>query len=840
MKNYDELIDWKQFYKEYIDGDIQVDGDELKGKCPLHPDSDPSFTANVKSGLFKCYGCGESGNGQVFLQKYLGISNTEAIKLLNGKAGIKDDKKSSRKKYTIEDYSKAKKLPVDFLKELKISNGKTGITIPYLDETGAAVSNRQRYGDSGSGPRFTWSRGSKVIPYGLWKVPELQDQGKVILVEGESDCHTLWYHKFPALGIPGATVFKPEWSEYLAGIDIYIFQESDTGGQTFVRKVCEGLAKKRDPNSKGRVFVVKLIDHKDPSELHCSVDEKTFKTHWQKAMENADEIDYREAAGQAEDVIADAPVQLRQPPGWQFNQQGVFMNDEKTGIPVCISRLPIIICRRLYAVETGQEKVEIAFRRDGSWKQVAFLRSTIFQSKSITSLADYGMTVSSENARWIVKFLADLEAENIDLLEKVNSVDVLGWHGKNFVPCCSDNLVIDVEPSTRRWLEAYHEEGTLQGWIAAVEPCRKNDIFRFILASSFAAPLLRLLNHRIFIVHNWGRTRSGKTAALKGALSVWGDPESLMSSFYATKVGLERMAGFFRDLPLAVDEKQVVAGNGYGNSMVDNLMYMLSLGAGKLRGAKAGGLQATSTWRTIALTTGEEPLTTQASHAGMHSRILEVYGAPFEGEAQAQTMHNLTHYGTAGKVFIEKIIDASQTELEELFGWFLKFLQKHFKEVPATEKRLETHVSAMALVAMADALVEQWIFGSDLESARGRALDMVIEVSAGLFDALESEMSTRAHDAIIDWVLSNKDRFTGQQSPYYGDFRPELDAWLIYPTVLKNYLEDQGFSYRAVLQSLDEAGLLVKNSDRGYGYSAKLEGKTTRFIAVRGTAKTEE
>ena len=32
----------------------------------------------------------------------------------------------------------------------------------------------------------------------------------MVLVEGESDCHTLWHHGVEALGIPGASNFKEE------------------------------------------------------------------------------------------------------------------------------------------------------------------------------------------------------------------------------------------------------------------------------------------------------------------------------------------------------------------------------------------------------------------------------------------------------------------------------------------------------------------------------------------------------------------------------------------------------------------------------------------------------
>ena len=83
-----------------------------------------------------------------------------------------------------------------------------------------------------------------------------------------------------------------------------------------------------------------------------------------------------------------------------------------------------------------------------------------------------------------------------------------------------------------------------------INPYRKNNLFRFILASSFASVLLTPLGHRIFMVFNWGNSRAGKSAALYAALSVWGNPYDLVTTFNTTAVGIERLAGFYNDLPL--------------------------------------------------------------------------------------------------------------------------------------------------------------------------------------------------------------------------------------------------------------------------------------------------
>lgn len=824
IASYDDRINWQDFYSSRLQK-VKISGDELTALCPFHEDRDPSFNANLTTGVWQCHGCGLKGNGQTFLQKLEGISAKEALAKLNNLAGITPGpiakSKPTKRKYTVEDYAAVKKLPVDFLRKLGLQNSKTGITIPYMDESGARISSRQRYGDTGSGPRFTWTRGSKVNLYGLWKLAQVREAGYVVLVEGESDSHTLWYHGFSALGVPGASVFQQAWVDLIRGLDIYIYKEPDVSGETFVRKISEALYKQ---NFEGEVKVIHLIDSKDPSELHCK-NPAAFKEHWKAAVEMAEALDIQKAAGLIEDVMPDAPVQLRQAPDWRFSEDGIFMVDDKTGLPTCICKTPILLSRRLHAAETGQEKIEIYFRRDKKWHPLIVNRSTLFQARSIPQLADMGLTITSENARLVVRFLQALEAENIDILERADCVSQLGWHGKQFVPGVNGNLVIDVDPSTSSWLDAYHEEGTLDDWRRLVEPCRGNYIFRFILAASFTAPLLRLTGHRIFIVHNWGDTRSGKTAALKAALSVWGDPEGLMASFYATRVGLERLAGFFRDLPLGIDEKQVSSGS---SDFSDNLMYMLTLGYGKVRGAKSGGLQASQAWRTIILTTGEEPLSSITSHSGVHTRTLELHGAPFEQEADAQKFHELTSYGHAGPEFIRRAIGLAGASIKELQAQFAAMLKGVYGD-----DRLSSHISAVAIVAAADSYVSEWLFGTEQGQAFDDALDMALKIAEVLEDSKEADVIDRAYEFVSGWVLSNGAQFTDEARPPRFGFVDEIysDRYYIFPQVLRHALEREGFSYRQVMRGFRDKELIKTDIDtRRFTITQRFEGKTAKFI----------
>ena len=123
--------------------------------CPFHNEKHPSFWFNTKNGLFKCEGCGESGNATVFLSKIENISQSDAYKQLLALAGIDTEPKKEKTvlEYSLEQYAKEKCFTVEWLKsELGISNGTDGagkhIKIPYRDADGKVVATRKRYNPS--------------------------------------------------------------------------------------------------------------------------------------------------------------------------------------------------------------------------------------------------------------------------------------------------------------------------------------------------------------------------------------------------------------------------------------------------------------------------------------------------------------------------------------------------------------------------------------------------------------------------------------------------------------------------------------------------------------------
>jgi len=63
-------------------------GKHHKGLCPFHSEKTPSFTVSPELQIFKCFGCGESGDAFSFLEKYEGMEFSEALRFLAQKAGV--------------------------------------------------------------------------------------------------------------------------------------------------------------------------------------------------------------------------------------------------------------------------------------------------------------------------------------------------------------------------------------------------------------------------------------------------------------------------------------------------------------------------------------------------------------------------------------------------------------------------------------------------------------------------------------------------------------------------------------------------------------------------------
>lgn len=851
--NLDEIIDYRAEYTRVIQN-YQISGDHLIGKCPFHDDRKPSFSVNLITGQWHCFAEDLSGNYITFYARLYGVSTQKAYQEILKHYGVelpipnpnhnpnqnqnqtRDQDPQELQNYSLDFYIMEKQLPEDFLRNFcHLSTQKdyhkqrhvAWLKIPYFDENNKLVTFRKRYGNK----NFRWKNGTQVRPYGEWRLPHFRSfHHYVILVEGESDTQTLWYLGFPALGIAGASLFKPEYVPMLHDLDIVIHQEPDQGGEIFFTRICKTL---KNANFQGNVFRFRCSDMqaKDPSDLYLRDGVKSATAQLDHAISfaeliNLDSIpdsnpDSNSGSNSNPDALPDPPIQLDIPDHWSITCNGIAQINPENHHEVFICRTPILITKRLKQLESGEEKIEIAFYRDQHWQSAIYPRSVLFSSRSIPILSDLGCMITSENAKAMVRFLDDLEAKNLEKIPVQPSTNILGWKpGKQFLPGFADQITLDIDPVQRNVLDAYHAKGDLDTWQNQINLYRKHPRFRFLLAAGFAAPLLKLLHQRSFFVYNWGATRGGKTAALYAALSVWGDPELLKISFSTTAAGLERRAAFCCDLPICIDERQQA---GDRQDLLNQLVYMIANGTGKIRATRSGGLQPLHQWRTIALSNGEQPLSAQNSMGGVSTRVLEIYGAPFDSEIEAAQIYQITanHYGLAGPVFIRHLADFDEQKLQELFIKMRDFMQ----EISRHSRHFNgAHVSSVAIIALADYLIDTWLFGQeDHEIAWETAQKTASEIFQTQVEANANDPNENAVQFMIDWVLSNENCFSSSApGPLYGFFSNDGKIVDILPSILDNALMDQKYHPEAVKTYMAEHGLIATEKQK--------DGKVRRAV----------
>ena len=539
-------------------------------------------------------------------------------------------------------------------------------------------------------------------------------------------------------------------------------------------------------------------------------------------------------------VMEDSPISLKIPQGFSFGEDGVHeskLNPQGMPITYLASSSPLLITRQVRNIDNETLKTEIAFKRGGKWQRAIVERSTLLAARGIVSLSDLGLMVSSETAKHAVRYLLMLESLNRDIIPEVKSVSTIGWRPKGcetFVMPNSKDYIVDIADNGEV-TGAFTQAGELAAWLEKAEEVRRSPFARFFLAAAFATVLLKPLKARNFVIYLWGQSGGGKTAALHMAMSVWGNPARLMKSFLATANGLERAAEYSNDFPLAINERQVASGAMGKQEALESLVYTIEGGRGKIRASRSG-IRRTATWRTIAMATGEEPLSQDTSVQGVKTRLIELHAAPVLEDRLAQELYGFTAetHGTAGIEFLKRL---QEEGFEKIRSDFKKLNERLVELYP---DNFAPHIANVSLVAIADLYASLWLFGMDEEEAARAAFALACTTLDGMQTRKDIEDAPRVLAFVRDWVEANKYHFDGcpnnpdriPVSPEYG-FVDEVGDIYIYPTVLRRALKEEGFPPTKAMRDLAEGGSIetcMDGKERSFSITKRRGKKLVRTI----------
>ncbi len=308
---------------------------------------------------------------------------------------------------------------------------------------------------------------------------------------------------------------------------------------------------------------------------------------------------------------------------------------------------------------------------------------------------------------------------------RIECVLQTGWAGSDHKAFALPDVVIGPKASSvayqtgERVNDEYVTKGTLLGWQTGVAAMATgNPLLVLGICAAFAGPVLARCSQESGGLHFVGDSSTGKTTILEAACSVWGGA-GFRRSWRTTGNGLEGAATMFNDSLLALDEISEC-----DPRQVGEVVYMLGNGRGKQRASRTGAARAVMRWRSSILSSGEFTIGTVMSEgghrikAGQVVRLLDIparrtYGAwdnlhqyaTGTAFSDALKRESVTHYGQAGRAFLEKLTRDHDGSFSDALD-NMKALPE--LQTPGEEGQAKRAAARFALLALAGELATSY------------------------------------------------------------------------------------------------------------------------------------
>lgn len=357
-------------------------------------------------------------------------------------------------------------------------------------------------------------------------------------------------------------------------------------------------------------------------------------------------------------------------------------------------------------IDTGEVTANIGYYFLNREKHVLAKREEYLNKQEVLKFQKYGMDVLHSNASDVVKHLRNQEEQ----AKRVITYSNLGFGNIGKKNIYKLDTIIGIKQKTqyegeydifpkgneKEWWEMYHKE---------VKGKAELELICIVGVSSI---LIGYIGEAIgldnLLIHLTGNSTTGKSTAMKLAISLFGYPDvkrnGLFTSFNGTGNALIKGIAGLVGVPKAIDELSMS-----NKKELDTLVYRLANGVDKKRLNKNAVLKPSEIWLTTILTNGEESIIQGSSNAGLFTRVFEFENVKWTKDAfNAQAINRtvLSHYGHVGKKFAEKVLQMDKEALYERFEKNVEVILNLFKaegvEDPFINRRANRH--AVILTAM--------------------------------------------------------------------------------------------------------------------------------------------
>jgi hypothetical protein len=377
-------------------------------------------------------------------------------------------------------------------------------------------------------------------------------------------------------------------------------------------------------------------------------------------------------------------------------------------------------------------------------------------------------------------------------------------------------------PMSKGVVRHIHEKGNYEIWQQCIQMFNDPgyELHAFTVLCGFASPLMELSNVNGVTLSLYSEgPGTGKTGALYGALSIWGNPEQL-SVYEGTGNGLVQRMITSKNIVYGLDEQ----GN-LKSDVVSPLLYNISSGKSKIRLMASNNQEREAAYnsRLIAIMTTNKPMRSilsehKANNAAENVRLLEpevgkpsVPGYELTMERGVEMFDPLKfNYGHAGPIYVKELFRLGVEEIRTRAKKEYLRVAEHYSA--NAEYRFLSNLISLPRVA-GEIINQLGIVSFDLD----RIFDVVGKHFDDVIAGKRADDENNRSDTLGDFINKNIQSClvvregkvtTEPRGPLL--IRAEVDNGLIYvsTSAMKQYLKDIKMDIKQFETRLSKAGIL--------------------------------